>query len=397
MNTDKINILFLYSGVIDPLRGGIESVTCELADYFTNKGCLCYYLSLNEDKNNDLKQYYLPNSSKFYNDENKAFLIDFIKDKNITILINQGGFDIDCCLLAYEVKSHGVKLISCIHNSLLDRIRHFDVSYYSTFRKRKLQFLLKLTRNNFVKNMLCSMYRIKYQKHFKRLHEHSDKVVLLSESFKQDLSFFIGELSDKVCAIHNPILNKIYNSESNASKEKIVLYVGRIDIQQKRPDLLLKIWSMIYKKHKDWKLIIVGGGNELKYLKDYASSLHLENVSFEGNQNPIPYYQKASIFCMTSSYEGFGIVLVEAMNMKVIPIAFESFSAVRDIIDGNINGVLVPPFNTELYAEKLSEMMTDNNMRENLSNNAYIKSHQFQLDVIGDKWLTLFSSLCDQK
>ena len=397
MNTKKNNILFLYSGIIEPLRGGIESVTCELADYFTDKGCLCYYLSLNKDKNNDIRQHYLPNSSNFFNEENKTFLIDFIKDKNINILINQGGFDIDCCQLAYEVKNYGVKLISCIHNSLLDRIRHFDVSYYSTFKKRKIQFLLNFTRNNFVKNILCSMYRIKYHKHFKRLHEHSDKVVLLSDSFKQDLSFFIGDLSDKVCAMPNPIPNKIYNSESNSSKDKIVLYVGRIDIQQKRPDLLLQMWSTICKEHKDWKLIIVGGGDELKYLKDYASSLHLENVCFEGNQDPIPYYKKAAIFCMTSSYEGFGIVLIEAMNMKVVPIAFDSFSTVRDIIDNNINGVLITPFDKELYAKKLSDMMSNESAREIYSKNAYLKSQQFQLDVSGNKWLNLFSSLFEDK
>lgn len=387
------NILFLYSGVIDPLRGGIESVTYELSDYFAKNGCLCYYLSLHHDNNDDKKQYYLPNTSCFLNDENKIYLINFIKDKKINIVINQGGFDKDCCLLAYEVKKQGVKLVSCLHNSLLDRIRHFEITYYNIFEKKKIQYLLRYTRNNIVKNILYSVYRLKYQKHFKRLHKTSDRVVLLSDSFKDDFSYFIGNLTNKVCAMPNPIPSKIYNSGSNTQKEKIVLYVGRIDMQQKRPDLLLQIWSKIYKKHKDWKLIIVGGGKDLDYLKTYASSLHLENVSFEGTQNPVSYYKKASIFCMTSSYEGFAIVLLEAINMKVVPIAFESFSAVRDIIDNNLNGVLIPPFDIDLYAEKLSELMSDNSMRDNYSNNAYLKSQQFQLNTIGNKWLNLFSSL----
>ena len=135
----------------------------------------------------------------------------------------------------------------------------------------------------------------------------------------------------------------------------------------------------------------------MKYLKDYASSLHLENVCFEGNQDPIPYYKKAAIFCMTSSYEGFGIVLIEAMNMKVVPIAFDSLSTVRDIIDNNINGVLITPFDKELYAKKLSDMMSNESAREIYSKNAYLKSQQFQLDVIGNKWLNLFSSLFEDK
>lgn len=154
------------------------------------------------------------------------------------------------------------------------------------------------------------MYRFTYKKHFKRLQECSDLVVLLSESFKQDLSFFIGELSPKVFSMPNPIPTKIYKSEPTIPKKKILLFVGRMDMQQKRLDFLLQIWSMIHKEHNDWKLVIVGGGKDLNYLKTYASTLHLENVIFEGIQNPIPYYQKASIFCMTPSYEGFGIVLV---------------------------------------------------------------------------------------
>ena len=393
MNTDRFNILFLYYNVINPLKGGIQSVTYELSNYFSSVGCSCYYLSLKRSESNDNKQYFLPNDSFFLNEENKFFLINFIKEKKIDILINQGGFDKEGCQFSYIVKDYGVKLISCLHNSLLDRIRYFDISYYCTFKRRKIQFLLKYTRNKFVKNLLYSIYRFKYQNHYKKLCKYSDRVVLLSDSFRDDFSFFIGDLPDKVCAMPNPIPSKIYNSESNKQKEKIVLYVGRIDMQQKRPDLLLKIWSMIYEDYKDWKLIIVGGGEDLNYLKTYASSLHLENVVFEGNQNPAPYYQKASIFCMTSSYEGFGIVLIEAMNMKVVPIAFESFSTVRDIIDNNLNGVLIPPFNIGSYAEKLSELMSDNSLREIYSNNAYLKSQQFQIDIIGNKWLNLFTSL----
>ena len=116
----KFNILFLYSNVVDPVKGGIQSVTCELANYFISKGCSCYYLSLNDTRTNDIKQFYLPNSTSFYNKENKTFLIDFIHNRNIDILINQGGFDKECCRLAFIVKEYGIKLISCIHHPLID-------------------------------------------------------------------------------------------------------------------------------------------------------------------------------------------------------------------------------------------------------------------------------------
>lgn len=81
------------------------------------------------------------------------------------------------------------------------------------------------------------------------------------------------------------------------------------------------------------------------------------------------------------------------MNMKLVPIAFESFSTVRDIINDNVNGILISPFEKDLYAKKLSELIRNDDLRYSLSNNAYQKSQQFRIDVIGDKWLTLFASL----
>ena len=284
MNSVKYNILFLYAGVINPLRGGVESVTYELSNYFTSKGHTCYYLS--KKRVNDIgdnKQFYLPNESNFLNAENKAYLINFIKEKKINILINQQGFDKDCCKFAYTVKDHGVKLISCIHHPLIDKVRNFEVLFYNRFKKYKLQSLLKITKNSFVKNILYSIYWFKYQKHFKKLHKYSDSTILLSDSFREDLSFFIGKLSNKVHTIPNPTPSKIHECTTNSQKEKIVLYVGRICVD-KRVDLLLQIWSLVYKKHKDWKLVIVGGdGKELDSMKEYASALRLENIFFEGS------------------------------------------------------------------------------------------------------------------
>lgn len=399
MCVNQYNILFLYSNVIDPLKGGVQSVTYELSQYFTSNGCCCYYLGLNKtDKDiNTNVQFYLPNSSKFNNNENREYLLSFIKDKKINILINQGGISCDCSNLAYIVKPYGVKIISCIHNSLLDIIRNFDILYYNKLKRYKIHKLLSITKYSFVKNILYILYYFKYSKHYRRLCENSDKIVLLSDSFKKDLSFFTKELSDKVCSIPNPIPSKISEINIGDEKEKIVLYVGRVDTLHKKVDLLLNIWSLLYKKHKDWKLVIVGGGDELNKVKQYAYSLRVENVLFEGFKDPIPYYKRASIFCMTSASEGFGIVLIEAMNMKVVPIAFDSFSAVRDIIDDGTNGVLVPPFNQKLYSEKISYLMNNEQDRLQLSYNAYEKSKEFKLYAIGNRWLALFSSLFNCK
>ena len=142
----QYNILFLYSSAIDPFKGGVESVTSELSSYFISKGSSCYYLSLYKNNSNNIMQFNLPNSVNFYNQENIAFVLKFVKDKNINILINQGGISKDCSQLSYVVKPYGIKIVSCIHNSLLDTVRNFDILYYNKFKKYKLEKLLFLTK-----------------------------------------------------------------------------------------------------------------------------------------------------------------------------------------------------------------------------------------------------------
>lgn len=92
----------------------------------------------------------------------------------------------------------------------------------------------------------------------------------------------------------------------------------------------------------DWKLIIVGDGVEKRNLVEKVIQLKLNNVVFEGFQNPSLYYKRASILMLTSEYEGFGLVVVEAMSFGVIPVVYGSYSAVYDIISDGVDGVILP-------------------------------------------------------
>ena len=109
-----------------------------------------------------------------------------------------------------------------------------------------------------------------------------------------------------------------------------------------------------------------------------------------GFQKPEPYYNKAKIFCMTSLYEGFGLVLVEAMKYGVVPFAFKSYPNVVDIINDGKDGVLVSPFDVEEYASKLRELMTNPDKLQVLSKQAEMKSREFSIEKIGLRWEVLF-------
>ena len=118
----------------------------------------------------------------------------------------------------------------------------------------------------------------------------------------------------------------------------------------------------------------------------------LKRISFEGFQEPTYFYKRPlSFFCMTSSSESFGLVLLEAMQYNVVPFAFNSYLSVTDIIEDKVNGVLIPPFNCELYAKELSKMMIDEVKRIEMAQNAKIKSSEFSIETIGESWSKLIT------
>ena len=96
---------------------------------------------------------------------------------------------------------------------------------------------------------------------------------------------------------------------------------------------------------------------------------------------------------MTSTFEGFGMVLIEGMQHGCVPMAFESFTAVRDIIDPDRTGILVPPFDLEQYAARLLDLMRNSGKREAMSAACFRSSRKFSKSRITGLWEDLFSTL----
>ena len=157
---------------------------------------------------------------------------------------------------------------------------------------------------------------------------------------------------------------------------------------------IIKIWQKLYRKHPDWKLQIVGDGPERSRMEAYVKSKGIERVEFEGAQTNVEqYYKKASFVCLTSQFEGWGMTLTEGMSFGCIPFTFNSYGAASDIVDDNINGCLVSPFDLNEYAEKLSYLMCNANQRKRMALEAQIKVQQFSVSNVVDKWETLFNSI----
>lgn len=391
-----MNILFVYSSEINPQKGGVQRVTKILGDYFESQKHNVLFLSLRKNENqlaNDKRQFYLPESGKFTSSNNILYLKNFLLNNNINIIINQGGNSKDCSRFVNLGKNNNIKIVSVIHNSPLGAIINLKESKYHYFNKYKIAFILKLTEIHYIRKLILFLYKIKYQSHYITLCRTNDILLLLSDKFKSELSFITGNIiMDNVFSIPNPCSIEI-NNNLISNKEKLIVYVGRVDFSQKRVDLLLDIWEVICDKYPDWRLKIIGDGPDKNEAIERVKLRKIKQIDFEGFQNPIEYYKKASILCMTSSFEGFPMVLIEAMSYGVVPIAFNSFNSITDIITNNINGKLIHPFNLIEYANEISNLIENRNLLILLSNNSKLISKKFSIQEIGEKWIKLLNNI----
>lgn len=134
--------------------------------------------------------------------------------------------------------------------------------------------------------------------------------------------------------------------------------MGRLADSPKKVDRLLNVWKKVQPLHPDWHLYLVGDGPERGNLERMAERLKLENVHFEGVQEPAPYYRKARILCLTSTHEGMPMVINEALSYGCVPVVFNSFHAAEDMLPDRETGRLIPPFSLRLFAREMDELMS---------------------------------------
>lgn len=236
---------------------------------------------------------------------------------------------------------------------------------------------------------------LRWSRKYRKVYENGDKIVLLSKGYFKDFCK-TGKFSDdkKFVAIPN-----IYESPKNldklsslALKEKRVLILSRMDEIQKRISLALKIWKKIEDDPDlaDWHLDIVGTGNNTDIVKRLLKKYKFQNVTYHGWQNREPFLQKSSILMLTSEYEGLPLSILEAQTYGCVPIAFNSFASLKDVIEPFTNGVIVEKFgDIDDYVKKLTELMYDKTYREELSKNSKIGINNFSSENIARQWLKI--------
>lgn len=381
-----MNVLFCYDRPIGRKFGGVASVSYTIMEGLQGRDHSCYCVSASRATDGICKnQYFLPIESKDDgNEENKRWFIDFVKNKQIDVIINQNALESKSewpLLWSQDLK---VKRISVYHNSLF--------SLYSCNDERILGNIIikKLHLKPILDKLWRRLFRIKYGRKFMRNINLSDYVVMLSPQYFNELSWFSGiKPNSHFVSIPNPALKKYDLDINELEKRNEVLFVGRL-CPQKNLEALLDIWEIVGPTHPSWSLSIVGNGELKQYLENVVLEKGLSNVSFEGFMDPLEFYKNASIFCMTSKFEGFPGVLVESMSCGCVPVVFNSYACASDIIDNKLNGFLIEPYDINLYSRKLGFLMDNLDERGKMSHACKEKSKHFSLDTVLNKWEELF-------
>jgi len=182
--------------------------------------------------------------------------------------------------------------------------------------------------------------------------------------------------------------------EQSKLENKVVLAVGRL-VKQKGFDILIDIVSEIKDNCTDWQFRIVGDGEEELSLKEQVKKLKLNDLVkiLPATNEVIKEYLNASIFVMSSRYEGFGLVLVEAMTCGLPVIGFDCPDGPADIIRNNEDGFLVENGNKKAFSEALLKLMYDEDLRKNFGKQAAKNIQRFSPDKVFKMWDNLFEAL----
>ncbi len=391
-----MNILFFWT-IPFKNAGGVGAVTAKLAQEFIKRNFCVHYLSSGTgDSYEDygVTQSFFPAAAASDKNAGISFFRKYITDHNIGVIINQSGIDISTLKIIDAAQLTGVKVIS-VHHNCITCLQENYVHIIKESLKDKIYF--PLINNYFGIRILKYLNKKKYRVFFEYLVAKSDKLVLLSKHFIPELNTYLNHFpEEKVTGIPNPASFDIAeNAESK--KENRIIYVGRIEYVQKQVNLLLDLWKMISAQHPGWHFDIVGEGSALVGLKQRAINENLQNIYFYGQQDPRPFLEKAKFFTMTSSFEGFGMVLVEAQAYAAVPFAFNCFSAIEDVIKNMKDGVIIKPFDLNEYALTLSAFMKNESLRQEMAINAQRAVGKYHVEKVANNWISLFESIKKNK
>lgn len=381
--TQDRHLKIVYCNPSLHVAGGIERVLSVKANYFAEVLGYEIHIIITDGRNKkpffDLHpsiqvhqldinyDEYVPFYARFFDFFRKRYL----HRKRLNRYLCQIQPDITILLVRREVNF----IHRMTDNSLKIAENHIDKNRYLTsinplLAKYVPKFLLKKWQNQFIKKLKCL-----------------NRFVILTQEDKQ-----LWTELDNISVIPNPLTFAPQKHSSCASKQ--VIAVGRYD-RQKGFDLLIAAWGKVVSIHPAWTLRIYGDGPLRDELQKQAAATGVQNsCSFEYPVKNIgDKYAESSLFVLSSRFEGFGLVIIEAMACGLPVVSFACPCGPQDIIKNGEDGILVEKENINALAQNINYLIENEEKRKQMGADALKNVQRYRIDNIAVLWENLFEEL----
>ena len=246
-------------------------------------------------------------------------------------------------------------------------------------------------RINAARNSLLKMvWKVLSALSLRWVYKGSDAYVVLSKRFEAIFQTFIKlRCTPKLHTVTNPLTLPL--ASGGQPRENRLLYVGRLEEVQKKVSRIIDMWGVLSAKFPDWELDIVGDGPDRARLEAQASGM--ERIRFYGFQEPSSFYHRSRLLLLTSDFEGFPLVLAEAMVRGCVPVVLGSYPAAYDIVRGTNGVVVAPPYDGEAFVKVLADLMARPDVIRGMSETAVETVADYSVDSVMHIWQDLFRKL----
>ena len=381
MGNNPLKLVYITPALY--MAGGVERVLTLKANYFADHFGYNITIILTEGKNKPL----------FYP----------LSDKIHVVNLNIGFEELWTCSFAKKVlvylkkqrqfKKALAKELMRIHPDVTVSLLRREINFLNDIKdgSRKIGELhvnranyrnFETNDSNFIKNLFAKFWMYSLVSKLK----HLDQFVVLTEEDKKAWA----ELPN-ICVISDPL--SFCPTQKSSLSIKRVIAVGRY-VYQKGFDQLLQAWATIERQYPEWQLVVFGDGNRTPYeqqMKELGiddNRCHLYGPTTDIQQE----YVNSSLFAFSSRFEGFGMVLVEAMACGLPVVSFDCPCGPKDIVRDSEDGILVENGNIKLFASSLSKLMSDEALRQSMSKAALKNVQRFSMEQIAEQWRNIFES-----
>lgn len=347
------------------IKAGIERITINLANFFVQNNIPVSIVSNFMTNNTPAYDYderinfvYLTKEPFASGIGSKKRLKQFLRNRN---RVKKYFSNVkDSIIIIQAFPNSFIYLIACgkKNKNIVYTVEHVEYYYYKKLIRILRYFVYKIYNN----------------------------VVVLTETDKKCYE----KLKIHVSLIPNGI--KLPAVVEQKQRNNTVCSIGRLD-PQKRFDSLMRAFANIAPKYPDWNLEIYGQGSIRNKLEQVIVDLKLsDRIILKGITNDVnSVLQEDSIFVVSSEYEGFSIVLIEAMANGIACVSYDCPTGPGEIITDVVDGILVENQNETKLAENIEKLIINQELRKELGNNAMKSVQKYSIENVGKKWIELFS------